>query len=151
MFPFQPDALHAPSPAVTKVTTALQGSECLFHEVVLLRGQSAHDHLGVLSTGSWSGSTSATWERGKSSQFWQHREDMSSGLGLNSRSNPNPIWLLPSPPDWFISTGWTLALFPAKYFPYRAAGRKKVTTFSNSNHESRASWVPSTVFSTHMY
>lgn len=59
MFPFQPDALHAPSPTVMKVTTALQGSERLFHEVVLLRGQSAHDHLGVLSTGSWSGSTSA--------------------------------------------------------------------------------------------
>ena len=59
MFPFQPDALHAPSPAVSKVTTALQGSECLLRGAVLLRGPSAPDHLGVLSTGSRSGSTSA--------------------------------------------------------------------------------------------
>ena len=50
MFLVQPDALHAPSTAVTEVATALQSSECVSRWA--LRGQSAHDHLGVLSTSS---------------------------------------------------------------------------------------------------
>ena len=38
---------------------AIAFSERLFPEAALLRGQSAHDHQGVLSTGSRYGSTSA--------------------------------------------------------------------------------------------
>lgn len=50
MFLVQPDAPYTPSTAVTKVAIALQDSECVSRWA--LRGQSAHDHLGVLSTSS---------------------------------------------------------------------------------------------------
>lgn len=50
MFLVQPDALHAPSTAGTKVAIALQDSECV--SCWALRGQRARDHLGVLSTSS---------------------------------------------------------------------------------------------------